>query len=765
MEQLRVSVRTLVEFTLHGEDIRMGSPRAMQDGTLAHRARQSMLGEGWQAEVPLEMTVPFPEEDAELLLSGRMDAFLDGDTPQVEEIKLWQARQEPEAPAPAHMAQAMCYAMMLFEARACAQVEARVTYVSRTGRVRGSFSRTLDAETCREEFRALLLPYLRRLRLMRSHARARDASLRALRFPYESYRAGQREMAVQVYTAIRLRRRLFASMPTGTGKSSAALFPALKAMGAGLTGRVYYLTARTTQRQGAHEALARMRAQPLHLWTLTLDAKDKQCPARTLCHPDYCPRAKGHFLRDAEALDEMLLVDDWTPERIRETADRHQLCPFEFSLSLAELADLTICDYNYALDPAVHIQRIFDHTSDVTLLIDEAHNLLSRVRDMLTGAVEGARIRRLRTVVGRTAGRRHPLYQAMTQTLRALSDLPLPEGEQEGVLEELPQSLQIAAQSLADAFADSVMEHFPWDEVGESLNDTLGALLRFVRSLRRERGEYAFLWQGARNPTVTALALDVASHFASCTEQLRGVVCFSATMHPLEGMKRLLGGSEEDACFEAPSPFDPTRLLVAQLDTNTRYAMRASSAESIADAITQVAQAHPGRYIAFFPSFAFLRQVSERLALPHQAQHAGMSDEERSAFLAPYVPHGEPAMSLCVLGGVFAEGIDLPGDALDGVLIVGVGLPQVNLFQETLRSWYDRTLGNGFFYAYQLPGMQKVAQAVGRVIRTETDCGVAVLLDDRYRQRSYRALCPASWQLRRGALEGMLHAFWRGHGG
>ncbi len=761
METIRISVRGLVEFTLHGADIRpAGSMRDMQEGMLGHKARQGLLGEGWEAEVPLSLTVPVDEE-AEMLLTGRMDAFCDGVVPIIEEIKLWQRKDPPIVPIEAHEMQAVCYGHMLCEERGIREVIIRVVYVDRRGKVRGEFDTPLTAEECRARFLTVFEPYVRRMRLVRKHRRERDVSLRHLRFPFDSYRPGQREMAVQVYTAVKLGRRLFASMPTGTGKSIAALFPALKALGEGLTNQVYYLTARTTQRQGALEALRRMRQQPLHLWTLTLDAKDKQCPAPTLCHPDFCPRAKGHFLRDHAAIEEMLLIDDWSPENIRAMADKHNLCPFEFALSLAEIADLTICDYNYALDPAVHIQRIFDKTADVTLLIDEAHNLLSRVRDMLSGAVDGGRIRKLRTLVGKMAGRKHALYKAMTGVLKAIDDLPIPEDESaEGELTKLPTSFDNACMELADAFMEAHNDRFPWGEEGEHLRETVTPLLSFIRARKRDTSDYAWLWQGRKNKVITAFALDVASYFEEVTTMLRGVVCFSATMHPLEDMKMLLGGTEEDACFAMPSPFPKENLLIHQSDINTRYRFRDAACPDIAAAIRAMVEAKSGKYIAFFPSFAYLRQVSEMLDIPHQAQRSGMNDDERRAFLAPYTPDGEPVLSLCVLGGIFAEGIDLPGDALDGVAIVGVGLPQVNLFQETLRAYYERTLGDGFLYAYMLPGMQKVAQAVGRVIRTENDRGVALLLDDRYRQTAYRRLCPEHWVIRRGNAQVDIEHFW-----
>ncbi|MBQ7138041.1 MAG: ATP-dependent DNA helicase, partial [Clostridia bacterium] len=419
------------------------------------------------------------------------------------------------------------------------------------------------------------------------------------------------------------------------------------------------------------------------------------------------------------------------------------------------------CDYNYALDPAVHIQRIFDKTADVTLLIDEAHNLLSRVRDMLSGAVDGGRIRKLRTVVGKTAGRKHLLYKAMTEVLKAIDDLPIPEdGTTEGELKKIPTSFDNACMELADAFMEAQNERFAWGEEGEQLRDTVTPLLSFIRARKRDTTDYAWLWQGRKAKTITAFALDVASYFEEVTTMLRGVVCFSATMHPLEEMKTLLGGTEEDACFAMPSPFPKENMLIHQLDVNTRYRHREAACPDIAAAIRAMVNAKPGKYIAFFPSFAYLRQVSELLDVPHQAQRSGMADEERRTFLAPYTPEGEPVLSLCVLGGIFAEGIDLPGDALDGVVIVGVGLPQVNLFQETLRAYYERTLGDGFLYAYMLPGMQKVAQAVGRVIRTENDRGVALLLDDRYQQNLYRRLCPEHWVIRRGNAEKDMRQFW-----
>lgn len=255
------------------------------------------------------------------------------------------------------------------------------------------------------------------------------------------------------------------------------------------------------------------------------------------------------------------------------------------------------------------------------------------------------------------------------------------------------------------------------------------------------------IWQGKRDKMLTAFALNVADYFAQTTAQMRGVICFSATMDPLEDMKKLLGGAEEDACFAMPSPFPKENLLIVQERVNTRYQYRKAAMGRIAEVIGRIWRERPGKYMAFFPSFAFMEQTAALLDVPCQMQGRKMSDEARTEFLARYVQNDAPVLSLCVLGGIFAEGIDLPGNALDGVMIVGVGLPQVNIFQETLKNYYQETLEDGFLYAYMIPGMQKVAQAVGRVIRTETDRGVAILLDDRYQHPAYQRLCPAHWTI------------------
>ena len=334
----------------------------------------------------------------------------------------------------------------------------------------------------------------------------------------------------------------------------------------------------------------------------------------------------------------------------------------------------------------------------------------------------------------------------------------MPDDQTEGLLEEIPASLADGIDAVLDAWLD-VQREGVWID---GLSDFAGDLLGFRLAMREPLAEHAILWEGRRDRAVTLQALGIDGYFASMTEAARGTVCFSATLRPLEDTRTLLGGSPEDACFAVPSPFPPENLLVLRRRINTRYQSRAASVPAVAEAITAMVAAHPGRYIAFFPSYAYMRLAAEALTVPFAMQEPGMSIAGREDFLRPFREREGACLALCVLGGVFAEGIDLPGDCLDGVAVVGIGLPQVGLFRESLRAWHEAAGRDGFRCAYELPGLQRVAQAVGRVIRTETDRGVALLLDDRYFRGDVLALCPEHWVIRDGEPAEELRRFWNG---
>lgn len=766
-DALRVSVRDLVAFTYFTPDIAPGGgPAEMQAGTKAHQARESAQAEDFEIEKPLNAEL---ERNGETVtLFGRMDAYRAGDPPCVEEIKL--CARPPQSPLPEHRAQALLYGAMLALADESLQTaEISVVYVDTAGEPVRAFPERVTRAELLQTLDDLLAPWLVFAVAERAHARERDESLAALPFPYPAYRQGQRELAAQVYTAVTRKRRLFASLPTGTGKSAAVLFPALKALGEGKTRKILYLTARTTARQSPLNALELMRRDGMKARVSTLLAKEKLCPAPARCHPDDCPRAKGHYLRQPEAVNKLLRTDGaWSEDVIAAAADEFRLCPFELALRLTELADVVLMDLNYAFDPFVQVARLFQRR-DFTLLADEAHHLLSRVRDNLTGSLDSRELRALRTEAGKALGRKHSFYRQLSALIAALRETG-PEGETEGEtpaepdgeafrepreyrLSAPPEGAVQAARDLCEATGEMLAGPMPGGELRSKAGLLLRTLMTFGYAAEQDGERYAtLLTLHGRERELTLFCLSPAEMIAATTKGLRGSVFFSATLAPLPAMRALLGGTEEDACFSLPSPFPAERLAVVRTRVQTRYAYREATAARIAESIEQAVTARPGKYIAYFPSYAYLRLVLAQLVArplpPLLVQESEMTEEARSRFLEAFTKGEGPRLGLCVLGGLFSEGVDLPGEQLIGALIVGVGLPTPSLRLKTLQGYYEERFGDGFLYAWMIPAMQKVAQAAGRVIRTESDRGLVLLMDDRYYDPRYVHLLPAEWQWR-----------------
>ncbi|MDI9519836.1 MAG: ATP-dependent DNA helicase [Bacillota bacterium] len=748
----RVSVRSLVAFTAFPPDITPLSPDLMELGRRAHVSRQEKSGVA--SEVMLSWTGE--EEGHAVTVTGRMDLF-DGtqNPPLIEEIKLSSSKTLAE-PYKEHLLQAACYGFMLCERDGLTSVRLRVSYADTAGRLTAIFEEDWGYERLRSSFFDLLLPYLRWQIMLAERKKARDGSLASLPFPYPVYRPGQYEMAAQVYTSIQRKRRLFSVMPTGTGKSAAVLYPALKALSLNLTGKVFCLTARGTQRVSMQKELQNMRALGLNLQALTLNARESVCPMEQVrCHPDHCERAKGHFVRQAQALHEALAYENWDTEQVLEIADRHSLCPFEFSLALALIADVIVCDYNYAFDPMIRLSRVFDATRKVTLLVDEAHNLPDRARDMLSGRLSSSSLRDFRREAGKLLGRKSAVYQACTNLIRTL--------EFEGLKADpkpLLPALDALITALSAAYAPGAMN---------LLRDALG-LSRALSRAQAFQEDYVLLQRIEKsNAFFSVTNLNPAPHLRDCTRKLSGVVFYSATLSPITAMRNLLGGEEEDACLALPSPFPKEHLLTLHLPVNTRYKSREASLLSAVRAISALFLARPGKMLAYFPSFAYLRAVLPVLNeiapdLPLIVQESGMDEAKRKDFLSAFTGDDDPLLGLCVLGGVFAEGVDLPGKALTAVAIVGIGLPQVNEERDSFKDRMEAALGDGFAYAYRYPGMHKVLQAAGRLIRSDTDRGVLLLMDDRYSWREVSSLLPGHLSLNRvksiDEITNRTKAFW-----
>ncbi len=771
----RIGVRELAEFALEGGDLFVDNEAAenMQQGLMAHMQVQKSYPEGWQAEVTLERLEHVNGVD--LHVYGRMDGVCLGkgdERPVIEEIKSTRVRDPSriaENSRPVHWAQAEIYAYILSMEHGMCDVEVRLTYKSTEGPSH-TYTRVYDPHGLSERFFAYAAPYARWITLLDGWEAVSRPTMRALTFPYGEYRPGQRDMAASVYRAIKKRKLLLCEAPTGIGKTSAALFPAIKAIGSGLADRIFYLTARTTARKAAEDALERMREKGLRLRCVTLTAKEKICFMPEMkCRPDECPYAAGYYDRRREALNEAVSLERLGRAEIEALAAEHGVCPFELSLDLCETADCVICDYNYVFDPVVHLRRFFDGKTDSVLLIDEAHHLAERARDMLSAELNYADLLKLRRMCARAEGKETDLYQSLARLIRLIRSLCKPL-DMPSAETEPPNSLYTAVDEFALAAKEKLGTGY---EYASLLKDVYFAALDYQRACDDFDGNYrALLFPDKHAYRVRLWCADPAEHLRRTMERTAGACLFSGTLTPMDYYARISGVRKEegDGLISLDSPFPPENLLVLRMDTDTRYRVREETAGEIAKALYAMCAAHTGNYMACFPSYAYLQMVYERFAVLTGGkvrvikQEPGMKDEERSSFLEMLRPEpGRSLIAFIVMGGIFSEGVDLPGDRLSGAAIIGVGFPQPDFERQLLcEAWNDSD--EGMAYAYVYPGMEKVLQAAGRVIRSEEDKGVILLLDDRYMQREDTKLFPRHWKVRKahdaGEAHDMMSRFW-----
>ena len=749
---VRASVRAVVEATLHGSDLQpaSGAARRMREGAIAHKARQSGQkdrDESYRAEVAL--WADYETDALRLHVTGRADGIFvreDG-LAVIEEIKLGEA---DGALVPAHMAQAAMYGHMLCRSEGHVRVGLRVLYVDGAGEPLRAYEEERDAASLAGEFDALCAPVASWEEEKLARRRARDESLAALAFPFDAYRAGQRRFAGNVYVAIRERRRLFAQAPTGVGKTMAALYPAMRALGDGLCARVLFLTARTTGRLAAMDAIARLRAGGAKVLAVELAAKDKTCPRPERdCRPEVCPLAKGFYDRLPGALEDALcdalqgggMLD---AAAVAALAQRHALCPFELSLSLAELADAVVCDYNYAFDPVVAIDALLPGAA---LLVDEAHQLPARVRDAHSASVGADELTAIRRDAGKAHGRASALYRALTAAIRALKEAAGEPGFDGGRIDVPPRALGEAMEDVLGAASAQLSQG-----ASACALDAFTLAMGYGFAAGRFDERYAALTGGGeRHARVTLLCLDASKEILACTKRARGTAFFSATLAPFDASRRMLGSEEGDACLALPSPFDPAQLRARIEPIDLRYAAREANAPRVAKAITRHLREHAGHALVFFPSYRYRDQVLEALAgdaiageeLPDTAilrEERGMDEAGRRALLEAFEAGAPRAALFAVLGGAFSEGIDLPGERLQNVIVVSTGLPQPDERVRAMQAYHDALGEDGFFLCMTLPGMVRVIQAAGRLIRTESDTGSLLLIDARYQRGRERAL-------------------------
>lgn len=775
---IRISVRDLVEFVMRGGDIdnrrtSTAEKDAMQAGSRMHRKIQKRQGADYHAEVSMKHTVK--QEDYHILVEGRADGVIEtvsGVT--IDEIKcVYLDIHQLEEPLQVHLAQALCYGYMY-----CARHEnlnsitIQITYCNLETEEILRFRQDKTREELEEWFAGLIHEYVKWAEYLYRHTLRRDESLRELEFPYE-YRVGQKELAVSVYRALARKRNLFIQAPTGIGKTLSVVYPSLKSMGNGNGEKLFYLTAKTITRSVAENCFSLLRARGMLFTTVTITAKEKLCPLeKTECNPDACPYARGHFDRVNDAVFDIIHEQQGiTREIILDYAEKYQVCPFEYCLDISSWADGIVCDYNYVFDPNARLKRYFaeGNQGDYLFLVDEAHNLVSRAREMFSACLVKEDILRVKKLI---KGRSRKLERELERCNRNLLELKRESAD----YRVLPEVNLLAANLLA------VMGEFePFLEEEKEFPDR-DLVLQFYFDLRHFLNMYDGLDDHYRiytefgkdgNFRLYLFCIDPSRCLNACLEKGIAGIFFSATMIPVVYYKKLLSGNPEDFAVYANSPFDAeNRLILVARDVSSRYTRRnRTEFGRVADYITELAHSHVGNYMVFFPSYRYMEAVEQFLderydgSFRWQMQTNRMTEEEREAFLELFEEKREQSfVGLCVLGGIFSEGIDLKAERLEGTIIVGTGLPMVCSEQEILMQYFADQGENGYDYAYQYPGMNKVLQAAGRVIRTAEDRGVILLLDDRFLRPEIQELFPREWTeygiVSRETVGGWLKRFW-----
>ena len=779
---LTLPVRQLVEFLLRTGSIDnrfTGFDRA-QEGARLHRKLQKEARAAhpdYAAEVALRRTLTAAE--VEYTIEGRADGIFtaaDG-VVTVDEIKTTALPAEAITgeQSPEHWAQGQVYAYLYGVQQNLPRLRVQLTYYQIDEEVTLRFSHEYTLGELEAIVTGLLEQYAPWARRAAAWRQQRAASVAAMRFPFAEYRPGQRAMLVEVYRVCAGGGQLLCQAPTGIGKTVSVLFAALKAMGEG--GPAFYLTARGTTRAAAEAALASLHAANpgLALRSITLTAKDKICLCENReCTPDACPYADGYYRRVKDALWQALDETALTAGTLQTLARQHTVCPFELGLDASLWCDVVVGDYNYLFDPVVSLKRFFETAGDYLFLIDEAHNLPDRAREMHSESLCKSAFVQARKLLGKGKSR---LKTALGKANAALLDWRRRCETEGGAAKTL---MRPARDEEFDRLLRRLCEPLEaWLDSHRDPTEAHAALLQLYFTIRAwlrvaDTFDEHFVLQAAAfgsDVRLTQLCLDPSAFLKADFARGRAAVLFSATLAPAGYYKDLCGLPDARA-VALKSSFPQENLgLFAACRVSTRYKDRAASVGPVADYLAAMAGARPGNYLAFFPSYSYLEQVRAAFAaayldIPLLVQSSDLDEAGRAEFLAQFRPDPHATLlGFAVLGGVFGEGVDLAGSRLIGAAIVGPGLPQVGPRQEQLRDYFERTRGSGFDYAYRYPGMNKVLQAAGRVIRTPQDKGVVLLIDNRFAAPDYRRLMPPHWghlALARTVdeLKAALAAFW-----
>lgn len=775
--RVRISVRNLVEFILRSGDLdnssgTSGDKEAMLKGGRLHRKIQRSMKGDYQAEVSLKKESEY--DDVVIQVEGRADGiFTEDGAVYIDEIKgTYGNVQAMDMPIPVHRAQAMCYGLIWGEKEGISEIHIQMTYAHLETEETRRFREDFSIEELKGWYQKLLDAYHKWIAYSLNWKKERNASMKDLQFPFP-YREGQRDIVSGVYHTVSSGKTLFVQAPTGVGKTMSAIFPSVRAIGEGKGETLFYLTAKTITGTVAQEAFHILREKGLKFKVTAITAKEKLCFQDTPeCTPEKCPYAKGHFDRVNDAVYDLLQKENnMTREVLLAHAKEYQVCPFEMCLDTATWADNIICDYNYVFDPNVYLKRFFADgiKGDYIFLVDEAHNLVERGREMYSAALVKEDILAVRKIM-------KPRSSAIEKELGKCNKLMLEykrECETYQIYESIP-NLIFSCMRLAAKIEEYMQKNpeFPGRDV---VLDFYFELRNFLNIYERVDEHYVIYGQHDEEGrfVIKLFCVDPSFNLQECLDKGNATIFFSATLLPVQYYKELLTNKTDNYAVYARTTFSQDkRLLLIGNDVSSKYTRRTPEEYGrIADYIYRTIKKKKGNYMVFFPSYLFLKKVHEAFELRTDetitciCQESGMREEEREAFLEAFQEEKEESLvAFCVMGGIFGEGIDLKREQLIGAIIVGTGLPQISNEREILKEYYDKKEGMGFDYAYRYPGMNKVLQAAGRVIRTAEDVGIIELLDERFLQNDYQRLFPREWEQRSvcqlSNLEEKLTAFW-----
>lgn len=787
----QISVGELARFWQKGDiNFRFSGRSSALEGIRGHQYVQKKRGPGYLSEKPVSLEVT--RDGFTVQVQGRLDGFVPDDNPPVvEEIKTLRVAvaELPASIKEIHLAQLKIYGFMICQAEALTRVDLRLCYLDLDSHSESCSQEEYSIETLSTFFEMSLGRFVNWLVTNRTWLDIRNRSIEEINFPYRKYRSGQRDMAVAAYRSMIDNQQTVLQAPTGIGKTMATIFPAIKAMRNANYDKLFYLSAKTSGQQMAEETVSKINAAGLRFRSVTLTAKDKICfNPGSPCDPDHCQYAKGYYDRLAGGIEDVLKTRDQISRKIIESvAEMHKLCPFELSLDVSRSVDLIICDYNYVFDPAVYLRRFFeDSHGKYALLIDEAHNLVDRGRDMFSAELTKGDFLNLRRhlkdfspVVARE------LARVNTEILSILKDHGM-ELENSGfhVLQDVPAKFTRSIKRFCDS-AENLLQvnsaaSYSATNNSSSNNSSLNKkeellslyfdCLRFLRTVEQADKDYAFLLlKAGKQIRLKLFCINPASRLQLGFNKMSCSICFSATMKPQIYFQGLLGLRTDATWYQLASPFDPSRLGVFVAPyIGTSYRERDASVDDLVQLIQSVVESKAGNYLVFFPSHAYLRTVYDAFSLAspdHETiiQERYMAEEDRQAFLECFTEGGR-VTGFAVMGGVFGEAVDLKGKRLIGVVVTGVGLPQIGVERDLIRDYWNEE-GIGFEFAYQYPGMNKVLQTAGRVIRDADDKGIVCLVDRRFTEMRYQDLFPGDWQVRQApskdALQTGLAHFWR----